>query len=116
MVRKRKTASERRQENYEADRRAWEEFRPKLEAVQSFAEALALMAQSVSEGSPGRRYYSNLGFFLHTFAPPAGANATELSHYLRLIGRFDSEGVLKQGARSTVEEPLRNAMRRPQGW
>jgi hypothetical protein len=110
MARPRKTATQRRQEAYEADRQAWERFRPKLAAVQSFAEALTLLGEAVTPDAPGRRYYSNLGFFLHTFAPPAGANALELAEYLRLIAVFDAEGALKDGARATVEANLRSAI------
>lgn len=112
MARQRKTAAQRRLESYEADRRAWETFRPKLAAVQSLAEAYVLHSQAVPPDTPGRRYYSNLGFFLQTFAAPDGANATELTEYMRLIQRFDAEGVLKEGARVTVEERLRSALGR----
>lgn len=106
MARRRKTASERRQESSEADQRAWAVFSPKLTAVRSFKDAFLLMADTVRPDSPGRRYYSNLGFFLQSFAPPAGANAMELNEYLRLIRLFDSEGALKKGVRAEIEEKL----------
>lgn len=106
MARRRKSASERRQESYEADQRAWAAFYPRLAAAQSFKDALLLMADTVPPDTPGRRYYSNLAFFLQSYAPPAGANATELNEYLRLIRIFDSEGALKNGVRHEIEERL----------
>jgi hypothetical protein len=112
MARKRKTVAERRQEDYEADRRAWDLFIPKLNSVQSLKDAIMLHHESIGPDKPGRKHYANLGFFLNTFAAPDGANATELAEYLRLIERFDAEGVLKTGARAAIEQALRDAMRR----
>lgn len=115
MAKKRKTATQHRQEAYEADRRAWEIFQPKLAAVQSFNDALLLHAQAVPPDTPGRKYYSNFGFFLQTFAPPDGANLTELVEYLRLIAIFDSEGALKPEVRPQIEARLQEAITRRHG-
>lgn len=111
MVRKRKTKAERERERYDASRRAWEVFAPRLERVGSFLEALKLLSDSVPPDTPGRSYYSNLGFFMQTFSPPAGANASELAQYRRLIELFDNEGALKPGVRPHVEEALDRAIR-----
>lgn len=112
MTRKRKTTAQRRQENREAERRAWETFRAKLAAVQSFNDVLKLYNEAVAPDTPGRKYYSNLGFFLQTFAPPNGANVMELWEYLRLITLFDAEGVLQEGACTVIEQSLQSAIRR----
>jgi hypothetical protein len=112
MARNRRTVAQRRQDAYEADLRAWEQFGPKLAAVQSLKDALLLHADAVPPDSSGPRYYSNLGFFLQTFAAPDGANRTELSEYIRLLTVFDVEGVLKPGVRPALESGLRNAIAR----
>lgn len=72
---------------------------------------LSLLSDSVAPGTPGRSYYSNLGFFMQTFSPPAGANAFELAQYRRLIALFENEGALKPGVRSRFEEALDRAIR-----
>ena len=116
MRRRRKTKAERDQEWRETERRVWEKFRPKLEAAQSFADALKLVAETVPPDSPGRRYYSNLGFFLQSFTPPGGSNYAEKTLYLQFIQRLDSAGELKPGARETVEQALRRAMEEQGNW
>jgi hypothetical protein len=110
MARRRKTKAEREQERYVADRRAWEVFRPRLESVASFTDALQLMSESVPPDAPGRRYYSNLAFFMQGFSPPAGANALELRQYRRPLEVFESEGALRLGARSQLESALNRAI------
>jgi hypothetical protein len=110
MPRKRKTAAQLRDESYAADRRAWEDFLPKLQSVESYQGAIRLLAAAVPSGASGRGYYSNLGFFMQTFRAPDGANASELSEYLRLIDVFDVEGVLKPGVRPQLDEDLKRAL------
>lgn len=111
MKRPRKTEAERREERAAAEARCWEEFRPKLEAAQTYTDAVRLHSQAPPVDAPGRRYYSNLGFFLiHGFAPPPAANSTEWTHYLRLIKNFDEVGILKPGARQQVEEAFKKAL------
>ena len=112
MARNRKTADQRRQERYEAAQGAWALFSPKLASVHSFKDAALLLSQAVAPDSPGRSYYANLGFFLQTFGAPDGANRTELSEYVRLLSVFDAEGLLKPGARATLEAGLRSALAR----
>jgi hypothetical protein len=116
MRRKRKTAAERRQEAYEAERRAWDLFLPRLRAVSSLKEALMLNVEPVSHGSPGRKFYSNFGFFMQYFAAPDGANLTELNEYLRLIKVFDAEGALKSGKRDEIEKAFELAMTLRPRW
>jgi hypothetical protein len=110
MARQRKTKRDREDERYAAERRAWEEFRPKLAALQSFGEAEQLVAKAPPPDSPGRRYYSNLGFFLQAFTVPAGSSYDERALYLQFIQRLDAAGALNPGARQKIEEELRRAM------
>lgn len=110
MATKRKTKREREHEWAEADRRAWEEFRPKLAALRSFIDAKILMAQTPPPDSPGRRYYSNLSVFLQDFTVPGGSSSAERSMYLQFIQRLDSAGALKPGAAQEVGERLRRAI------
>ena len=60
--------------------------------------------------APGRSVYSNFGFFLQTFRPPAGASVVELRIYLELLRRFDEEGVLKDGAYNQHEKTFRGVI------
>ena len=109
MKKHRKTEAERREERAASETRCWEEFRPKLEAAQTYADTINLHSEAPPPDAPGRRYYSNLGFFLQGFTPPQGANLTERANYLRLIKNFDAAGMLKPGARQQVEEAFRKA-------
>jgi hypothetical protein len=110
MKRLAKTAADRRNEQDEAERRCWAEFRPRLAAVQTFVEARLLAAETPPVGSAGRRFYSNLSFFLMAFEPPAGASHEEKRLYLQLVRRFDAAGALNPGARERIERGLLDAM------
>ncbi len=110
MSQSRKTRADRERERAEAERRAWEQFRPKLDALQSFADAMKLVQEAPRPDSPGRRFYSNLGFFLNSFAVPMGSNYEERALYLKLIQRFDTAGELKPGAGQKIQQDLRRAM------
>lgn len=111
MARTRKTKREREQEWANAERRAWEEFRPKLAALRSFIDAEILVTQAPPPDTPGRRYYSNLGFFLQEFTVPGGSSNAERSLYLQFIEHIGKGGELKAGAGQIVGERLRRAMR-----
>jgi hypothetical protein len=114
--RRRKTKSERDAGWHEAQRRAWEFFEPKLKALQSFEEALRLVYEAPAPDSPGRSYYSNLGFFLQAFTPPAGASLTEYGYYLEFARRLDAAGKLKKGALATIEGDFARAMKDKNPW
>lgn len=105
-----KTKSQKMQERADADRRVWEVFRPKLDAVQNLAEAYELSAETPPPNAPGRGYYSNLAFFLQCFGVPGGSSYAEKGLYLKLIARLDTTGILKPGAREKIESDLRQAM------
>jgi hypothetical protein len=106
----RKTKAQRHQEWADAERRVWDIFRPKLEAVQNFAEAQILAAETPPPNAPGHRYYSNLAFFLGCFGVSGGSSYAEKAQYLQLIKRLDAGGGLKAGARQKIEDDLRQAM------
>jgi len=111
MAKRRKTRAEREQEYDEADQRAWTLFEPKLAALSSYFEALKLVNDAPSPDSPGRRYYSNLGFFMQTFAPPDGSSNREKALYIQLLKKIDQEGALKPGSFEGLEQSLRRAMK-----
>jgi len=99
MARKRKTKAERLEEWAMAEGNQWEEFRPELEAAKTYSDALKLVSEAPAPDSPGRRYYSNLRFFLTGFIPPHGSSYGEKALYLELIARMDAAGDLKPGTR-----------------
>ncbi len=94
-----------------ADSQAWGAFFLRLKAVKSFDDAWQLVNSTPPPGSGGREYYSNLGFFLQNNIPPNGASRVELEEYLRLIGCFDEQGILKTGARQSIEAALTQALK-----
>lgn len=106
----RKTKAQRDHEWADAESRVWDLFRPKLEAVQNFAGAQILAAETPPPNAPGRRFYSNLAFFLSSFGVPGGSSYAEKALYLQLIKRLDAGGGLKPGARQKIEKDLRLAM------
>ena len=116
MARNRKTKAQRDHERREAERREWEIFRPKLDALQSYVEASQLVAEAPPPDAPGRGYYSNLGFFLQAFIVPMGSSYAERALYLQFIQRLDAAGSLKPGAGQQIEEVLRLAMRAQDKW
>ena len=106
----RKTQAQRNQEFSEKERRVWDEFRPKLESLASFIDAQLLVASAPPPDSPGRRYYSNLGFFLQSFAVPMGSSRGERAMYLQFIRRLDAAGALNPGAAEPIIENLQRAL------
>ena|SRR5215216_1218121 len=116
MAQNQKTKAQRDHEYKEAERREWEIFRPKLDAIQSPVEAWQLVAEAPPPDAPGRRYYSNLGFFLQAFTVPGGSSHAERALYLQFIQRLDAAGILKPGARQQIEQSLRHAMKTQEDW
>lgn len=112
----RRTKAERESERAEADHGVWEVFRTQAAEIRGFADALKLVSEAPSPDSPGRRYYSNLGFFLQGFTVPGGSNNIERGLYLQLIERMDAAGELKPGAGKTIAEALRRAMKTRGAW
>jgi hypothetical protein len=82
MTSRRKTRTKRDCEEAKAEQRAWAAFKPQLGEVRTREDALVLYEQRPPEGSPGRRYYSNLGFFLYTGTIPIEANVAERAVYM----------------------------------
>lgn len=111
MVRKkRKTVDERNAEKWAADQSAWGYFEPRLAELESMEPAHKLMADASPQDSPGRKYFSNLGFFLSSFTVPGGASAKEKMLYIHFVERLDDAGKLRTGARKTIIDSLRASM------
>ncbi len=110
MARSRRTKADRARERAEIEHRAWDQFAPKLDALQSYADAQNLVSEAPRPDSPGRRYYSNLGFFLQAFMIPAGSSQAEKALYLQFIQRLDAAGELKPGTGQRVQEELTRAI------
>ena len=70
-----------------------------------------MLGDSPPEGAPGRRFYSNLSFFLlHSACDvPNNSNERERGTYLGLLERMDQAGDLKPGARETIVAKFRAA-------
>jgi hypothetical protein len=114
--RRRKTEAELRQEWLDKQARCWDEFEPKLAALKSWDDAVALHSQAPAPDTPCRKFYSNLGTFLGNFKPPNCPNYTELQHYLRLIRQIDAAGLLEPGSLPGIEEDLRRALESRNSW
>lgn len=110
MAQRRKTKAERDQERYERDGRAWDLFRPQLEAIRSVADAKRVLAGMPLPDSPGRKYYTNLGWFMDTLSPPGNSSAEEKGLYIEMIIKMDEGGELKEGTREQIEMGLRKAI------
>ena len=106
----RKIQTQRNQEFHDKEQRVWDEFRPKLESLASFVDAQLLVASAPPPDSPGRRYYSNLGFFLQSFGVPTGSSRVEKSMYLQFICRLDESGALNSGAAEPIIKELKRSI------
>jgi|SRR5581483_9872854 len=92
-----------------AESRIWTDFAEKLSALTTFEEAKRLVASAPPPDAPGRRFYSNLGFFLQGFSVPDGSGTAERSFYLSFIRKLDEAGELKPGARAVIEAAFKTA-------
>jgi hypothetical protein len=115
---RRPTKAEREARRYELERSEWSYFFPRLQAAQKYGDAVELVLSAPSHSNPGRKYYSNLGFFMHTFSVPDGSSGSERQEYLRLVRNFDAAGALKEGALAQIEEKFMAAETRAteRGW
>ena len=105
-----KSRSEKEKEWAEAQKREWEDLPPKLAVLKSFEDAKLLVNQSPRPDAAGRKYYSNLGFFLQAFSVPRGSNQTERLYYIQFIQRLDEAGMLKPNAAEDIIKTLRNSL------
>ena len=96
----------------EAQQRAWEHFRARLEAATCLADAMKLYSDAPPPDSPGRAYYSNLGFFLlhSSFAIPGGADLSERTMYLALVEQMAARGEIKPDVGKRVQQELRHSI------
>jgi hypothetical protein len=105
----RKSIDQRSVEHSLRENSTWDQFEPKLAALQSFTDAEMLVFRAPPEGSPGRKFYSNLGFFLQRFSVPDGASRAELHLYIGFIRRIAAN--IKLGEENRIIRDLENASR-----
>lgn len=79
------------------ERFALSKFLPRLAAVNTRDDALALLADRPDPGSPARPLYDRLGVFLTLLEPPAGVWEGELDAYVGLVERFVLSGSMPYG-------------------
>jgi hypothetical protein len=82
-----------------------------LRAIKTVAEVYDLYAKA-NTSERARRHYANLGFFLHTFAPPNDSSYREKVALLKILAIFDKEGILKPGHLHKYEADMREAMKK----
>lgn len=104
MARKKKAAAEQKQLRIEAEERAWRQFEPRLKALNSLEEAASLCCQAPLPDSPGRQYYSNLGFFLQSLSRPSDASSEENGLYIELVRKQHAAGRLSADTLKKVED------------
>ena len=103
---RRKSAGERRPEKVEKPNQYWEKFRSILHATENRCDALALALAMPRQETPGRKFHTNLLWFLQDFTVPNESNLEERSLYLELIRRFEAGGEVKPGVRRQFEQAL----------
>jgi hypothetical protein len=86
-------------------------FRGDYQALQNMADAIQLVAEAPRPDAPGRRYYSNLGFFLQGFTAPDGASSHELGLYIDFIQKPGVVELLIPGAKEKIVVALQTAIR-----
>ena len=113
---KRMSKAEQHQKHADDDAREWDGFRPRLDALADLTEAMRLVGESPAHDAPGRRYYSNLGFFLGAFSVPAGSSYAEKALYLHFVRRLNATGQLKPAGGKKIEADLQKAMDAQGDW
>jgi hypothetical protein len=110
MPRRQKTQADRNRERAAEEREVWNYFYSCLKTLQTLPEALQLVGEAVPSDNPGRKYYSNLGFFLRTFTPPDGANYSEISCYIQFIPHLVRAETIKAEDGEKIIQTLRDAL------
>lgn len=95
-----------KQEWYNKEKIVFEKFKNSLNKVKTFPEAQILVKKAPPVDTPGRKYYSNLGFFLQRFDIPAGLDDEEKLLYKKFIEKLDSTGQLKSGIGKEIKNKL----------
>ena len=93
-------------------RRVWDEYLDQLRSANGYVDVMAMLEKAPRQSKPGREYYANLGFFMHSFSIPSGASATELVEFRRLLERMNEEGVIKEGHYGGLAEAFDRAIAR----
>lgn len=77
-----------------------------INRISSIEDAKRLADAGPAPGETGRKYYSNLDFFLTNSAAPSGASTDELRTYLHLITRCEEAGTLPQKVGAVIRQRL----------
>lgn len=104
------TKAERKALAERLEREAYQAFLAEFSAVHSFLDAQLLVARGPSPDTPGRRFYSNLAFFLGGFWVPHGSSVEERRLYIVFIERLEAAGALKDGVASGVLQALQKSI------
>ena len=107
---KRRTPRMKRAEWDAAENRAWKDFEPKLIAAKNLAEAKKLVSNAPRPDSPGRKFYSNLGFFLGSLLVPNGSKPKEMKLYIGVIEKLVKNGELKPDVAQKAIDRLKEAI------
>ncbi len=99
-----------KQEWYDEEKIVFEKFKNSLNKVNTAPEAQLLVREAPSVDSPGRKYYSNFGFFIQRFWVPDGASDDEKILYKNFIEKLDKTGQLKSGEGKIIINKLNNGM------
>lgn len=111
----RRTERDRREARRKAEAEHWDWFVEELRDLDDYVQALKLAHTGPGPDQPGRKYHSNLAFFLQQFTVPHGSNSTERALYLEFVRKLDKAGKLKPGGLASVEAGFANA-RPPFGY
>src|SRR4051794_9739963 len=67
---------------------AWEDFKARLQTATTLGDALEIALTGPGPDRPGRKFHTNLGFFLSEFRSPVAAGSAELSLYRMLAEKL----------------------------
>ncbi len=94
MATRRKNKAGRDREWRLGEQQMWEIFKPQLEKAVSLDEAEKIVLRGPDDSGPGRRWYRNLGVFLHYFKRPPDANHQEIQLYVAFLRRLAAVGTI----------------------
>jgi hypothetical protein len=108
---KRPTKAEREAKRSAIRQRAFDQFLPKLERLQSMRDAFKLLSEAPPPDAPGREFYSNLGFFLQSnFGVPNGSTYSERILYTEFVKRLAAAGTITQESSNEIQGRLKQSM------
>jgi hypothetical protein len=88
-----KKFSEHNQNFRDKEAEYWAIFSQKLTDLDSVEDALFFAASAPGSDLPGRKFHTNLLYFLQTFGIPGDANKDEMVLYLNFLKKLDPPNV-----------------------